>query len=114
MKYYIFGTILSAFSFITLADTYVPGTRTTITSVTTYQYGVAAGDVSIKVAKTVAGCESGYFMIAGTEGLKNNLSSALSAFHSNSNIIIGGRSGVSWDATGRTDYCKVHSITLEK
>ncbi len=97
-----------------MADTYVPGTSTTITQVTTYQYGVASGDIAIKVENVVAGCEAGYFIIAGTEGLEEGLSTALSAFHSGAAVIVGGRQGVPWSATSRTDYCQVHSIALVK
>ncbi len=110
----LFSSVILLLSSNSFSATYVAGVETVIIAVNTYQYDSASGDISIQVRDTVTGCEAGYFMLEGTKGLEEGLSVALSAFHSGSRVVVGGQSGIQWSATGRTDYCQVHAISLVK
>ncbi len=100
--------------YLACADTFTPGVETTIYRVDSYNNGAAEGDIRILVLKTVSGCESGYFLEGTNKGIDRTLSTALSAFHTNSTVIIGGRSGVSWGGSGSDTYCRVHAISVVK
>jgi hypothetical protein len=111
-KFIIFIFLL--IPYLVLADTYVAGIKTTITRVDSYNNGSAEGHIRILVSQSVAGCEAGYFLESNYKGSDKTLSIALSAFYSNANVIIGGRSGVSWSGSGNTTYCRIHAISVVK
>jgi hypothetical protein len=100
--------------YLVIADTFVAGVKTSITRVDSYNNGNAEGHIRILVSKSVAGCESGYFLKDTNKGIDRTLSTALSAFHSNASVIIAGRSGVSWSGSGSSTYCRIHAISVVK
>jgi len=102
------------FPYLVLANTYVAGVKTSITRVDSYNNGGAEGHIRILVSTSVAGCEAGYFLEDTYKGIDRTLSIALSAFHSNANVVIGGRSGVSWSGSVNTTYCRIHAISVVK
>ena len=104
---------LAVFTSSSLAE-YVPGTLTRIKSIDTYHHGAAEGDIRILVYDTVPGCEAGYFIDKSNLGISSALSIALSAFHSNTQVKIGGQSNIDWHGSSNPDYCKVHAITLSE
>jgi hypothetical protein len=93
---------------------YKAGVVSTVTSVVNYNFPPAAGDITIQIKQPAVGCESGYFILSGTEGANASLSIALTAFHSGAKVIISGHTGKPWIATGRSDYCQLHAIQLIK
>lgn len=110
---YIFSLLCLGPSLV-FADTYVPGTRTTIIGIDSYNHAGGAGDARIIVKNTVAGCEAGYFILAEDPGVDRSLSLALSAFHTGGEVLIGGRSGIAWSGSSDSRYCKVHGVQLVK
>ncbi len=114
LKKIIIFYLLVSWPALVFADAYVAGVKTKITTIDSYNYGSVEGDIRILVANSVPGCEAGYYVNSSNTGIDKILSIALSAFHSDANIIIGGRSGIPWSGSGNTTYCKVHAIQIVK
>ena len=108
------GLLLTCLGLNAFADTYVAGVKTKIKTIDSYNHGSVEGDIRIRVAISVPGCEAGYYINSTNAGINKTLSIALSAFHSEADIIIGGRSGLPWSGSSNTTYCKVHAIQIVK
>ena len=108
----LFTAALVTLSSMLAAETYVKGSSTKIKQIISYNVDVVAGDVLFRVEHPTVGCESGFFIPASNGGLSNSLSVALSAFHAGSSVKVHAYSGVSWAASNKSDYCRVHAIEL--
>lgn len=86
-------------------------TTTTISGIYTYgeDTGASQNAIVIKVANTISGCESGFWVSpADSLGNKNIAAFLLSAFHSNSNVYFAAYD----DQLLFGNHCKVHSTGL--
>lgn len=93
---------------------HVAGVPSQIAQIMTSQISETAGDVMLKLETPVSGCEDGYFIREGTQGLEEGLSVALSAYHAGIPVKIDGVSGVSWPGSSSSRYCQVYSLSLIK
>ena len=72
------------------------------------------GDIAIKISNPPAGCEGGYWLRkADTLGYKNTMSFLLSAFHSQTTVILSGNNNELWPGSS-TKYCRLDQIALTK
>ena len=98
------------------AENYMNTGTTTIEAIVAYHSSSADGDIRIKTAVSIPGCEDGYLLLKGTEGLNSSLSIALSAFHAGSNVKIFAYSGRTWRGTSNPAprMCHIEGIHLNK
>jgi hypothetical protein len=98
------------------AENYMNTGATTIDAIVAYHSSNADGDIRIKTAVSMPGCEDGYLLLKGTEGLNASLSIALSAFHAGSSVKIFAYSGRTWRGTSNPAprMCHLEGIHLNK
>ncbi|MEM9101704.1 MAG: hypothetical protein AAGB12_05225 [Pseudomonadota bacterium] len=87
----------------------------TITEMYTYgNVSGISGDLVIKIASPPTGCEAGFYVpAADLENNKNISAILLSAFHSNANVYFAGNTTQIWSGS-TTNYCKAHTVGLQK
>ncbi len=107
----VFAVLLSNSTFCN-AD-YIRGEATEITNITAYSTGTVTGDIRIVVKNTVLGCRGGYYVNSENPGKTSILSIALSAFHTNTKVLINAYDTPRWAGSSH-DYCLIEGIDLAK
>ena len=75
------------------------------------EYG--QGDVIIKLESNGQQCEHGYWLRPSDPGFQANLSTILSAYHAQSNVILKGEPSNLWPGSSGS-YCHIYQIDLRR
>ena len=88
---------------------------TTIERISTYS-DFGNGDVAFWLSNNEGKACYGYWMSPTFKGFDANFSTLLSAYHSNSSLVIYGKLGDEnkWSGSSSNHYCKVEVIVLKK
>ncbi len=112
-KLFLFIFTISLFTSSICSAEYVRGVVTEITNISAYSTGSVTGDIRIVVKDSVTGCQAGYYVNSENPGKSSILSIALSAFHTNTKVLINAYDSPRWSGSSH-DYCLIEGIDLAK
>jgi len=104
--------ILSAFVFLNLSQaSVVVSPITKLSEINSYS-GSIDGDTLIKVDTPHSSCPGGYWLKITDLGFEKNISILLSAFHTQSNLMIRANNESKWPHSPNNAYCRISQIQL--
>lgn len=85
---------------------------TTITLLSSFNYGYGNGDVVFQVAHPKAACPAGYWLTKSDPGYTNSLSMLMMAYQAKNTVMVVGHTNQIWPGSSAT-YCKLSYVNLK-